>query len=64
MSSLSRFKIYILFSQNRCIEVKSIWTALKKKDSIFLKQEAAKKLGYKYEIYVYDQKGNRVEHHK
>jgi len=51
-------------SQNRCIEVKSVWTALKKNDSIFLKQNAAKELGYTYEIWVYGPKGNRVEHHK
>jgi hypothetical protein len=50
--------------QNRCIEVKSTWTAGKSKDCIFLKQEAAKKLGYTYEIWVYDQKGNKIELHK
>ena len=48
-------------SQNRCIEVKSTWTAEKKKDNIFLKQEAGKKLGYLYEIWVYNNKGNIVE---
>ena len=48
-------------SQNRCIEIKSTWTAKKKQDSVYLKQNAAKELGYKYEIWVYDKKGNRVE---
>jgi len=48
-------------SQNRCIEVKSTWTAEKKKDFIFLKQNAAKELGHMYEIWVYDRKGNIVE---
>jgi len=48
-------------SENKCIEVKSTWTVQKKKDNIFLKQNAAKELGYKYEIWVYDSKGNRVE---
>ena len=48
-------------SQNRCIEVKSTWTAEKKKDNIFLKQEAGKKLGYEYEIWVYNSKGEKVE---
>jgi hypothetical protein len=48
-------------SQNRCIEIKSTWTAQKKQDSIYLKQNAAKELGYKYEIWVYDAKGNRVK---
>ena len=48
-------------SQNRCIEVKSTWTAQKKKDCIFLKQEAGKELGYNYEIWVYNGKGEKVE---
>ena len=48
-------------SENKCIEVKSTWTAKKKKDNIFLKQNAGKELGYKYEIWVYDCKGNKVE---
>jgi hypothetical protein len=47
-------------SQNKCIEVKSTWTAGKKKDCVFLKQNAAKELGYNYEIWVYDGKGNIV----
>ena len=50
-------KFIYLPNVNKCIEVKSTWTAEKKKDNIFLKQEAAKKLGYNYEIYVYDKKG-------
>ena len=28
---------------------------------IYLKQKAAKELGYLYEIWVYDNKGNKVE---
>jgi len=47
-------------SKKLCIEVKSTWTADKKKDNIFLKQDAAKKLGYKYQIWVYDGKGKKV----
>jgi hypothetical protein len=50
-------------SQNKCIEVKSTWTEEKKKDCIFLKQNAAKKIGYDYEIWVYDKKGNRLITH-
>ena len=50
--------------QNRCIEVKSTWTAEKGKDCIFLKQEAAKNLGYNYEIWVYNAKGEKIEVHK
>jgi len=48
-------------SQNKCVEVKSTWTIKKTKANIFEKQEAGKKLGYEYEIWVYDTKGNRVE---
>jgi hypothetical protein len=44
-------------SQNRCIEVKSTWTIEKIKENIFLKQQAAKELGYNYEIWVYNNKG-------
>ena len=55
--------IFIL-SQKRCIEIKSTWTAEKKKDCIFLKQQAGKELGYEYEIWVYNGKGEKVECHK
>jgi len=48
-------------SENLCIEVKSTWTIEKKKDNIFLKQLAAKELGYNYEIWVYNSKGVKVE---
>ncbi len=47
--------------ENKCIEVKSTWTAEKKKDNIFLKQDAGKKLGYEYEIWVYDGNGKKVK---
>jgi len=47
-------------SQNKCIEVKSTWTLGKGEDSIFLKQIAGKQLGYNYEIWVYNQKGEKV----
>jgi hypothetical protein len=48
-------------SKNKCIEVKSTWTIKHKNSNIFEKQKAAKELGYKYEIWVYDNKGNKVE---
>ena len=51
-------------SQNRCIEVKSTWTAQKKKDNIFLKQDAAKELGYNYELWIYNAKKKLTECHK
>lgn len=48
-------------SQNLCIEVKSTWTIKSKKSNIYLKQKAIKEAGYNYEIWVYDNKGNKVE---
>jgi hypothetical protein len=51
-------------SKNLCIEVKSTWTFQKKFDNIFLKQNAGKELGYNYEIWVYNTKGERVGCHK
>jgi len=47
--------------QNKCIEVKSTWTIKDKKGNVFEKQTAAKELGYKYEIWVYDNNGNKIE---
>jgi hypothetical protein len=55
--------IYIK-SLNMCIEVKSTWTITKKREQIFLKMEKAKELGYKYEIWVYDYKGTKIECYK
>jgi len=43
-------------SQNRCIEVKSIWTAKLHKDIICLKHQATKDAGYLCEIWIYDKK--------
>jgi hypothetical protein len=48
-------------TENLCIEVKSTWTFKKKQDNIFLKQNAAKELGYNYEIWIYDEFGNCLE---
>ena len=48
-------------SQNRCIEAKSTWTAAKKKDCIYLKQQALKNAGYLCEIWIYDSNGEIVE---
>lgn len=45
-------------SQNKFIEVKSTWTF--QKPDVLMKQCAAKELGYKYEIWVYDKKGNKT----
>jgi hypothetical protein len=58
------FVDFFIPSQNRCIEVKSTWTAKINHTAVFLKQDAAKKLGYKYEIWIYNSKGELVEFHK
>jgi len=46
-------------SQNRCIEVKSSWTV--KKENVFIKQNAGKELGFIYEIWVYNEKGDIIQ---
>ena len=51
--------IYIK-SQNRCIEVKSTWTN-QEKNNVLEKQQSAINLGYKYEIWIFDGKGNKLE---
>ena len=50
--------IYIK-SLNKCIEVKSTWTYNVNKDKVIEKQLTGKKLGYLYEIWIYDKKGNK-----
>jgi hypothetical protein len=47
--------------QNLCVEVKSTYTLGAKKDQVLIKHEAVKALGYLCEIWVYDNKGNRLE---
>ena len=47
-------------SQNFCIEVKSTWTFSRKNEDILAKQKAGKELGYKYEIWIFDSKGNII----
>ncbi len=61
INKLHRYYVDIfILSQNRCIEVKSTWTAEKKKDSIFLKQNAVRDAGYVCEIWVYDGKKKKT----
>ncbi len=48
-------------SQNRCIEVKSTWTAEKNKEKVYLKQNASTELGYVYDLWIYNKKGERIE---
>jgi hypothetical protein len=51
-------------SQNRCIEIKSVWTFKLQEYVVFPKQEAAKQLGYNYEIWVYNSKKEKVNIYK
>jgi len=60
----THFVDFFIPSQNKCIECKSTFTLGIKKDNIFLKQKAGKALGYEYEIWVYNSKGEKVECYK
>ena len=53
--------IYIK-SQNRCIEIKSTWTN-QEINNVFEKQKAAKELNLKYEFWIYDKNGYKLETH-
>lgn len=48
-------------SKNLCIEIKSEYTVSVNTDIILLKQLHAKELGYNYEIWIYDRKGEIKE---
>ena len=54
------FVDFFIKSQNRCIEVKSTWTN-QSKNNVLEKQQAAINLGYKYDIWIFDEKGNRLQ---
>jgi hypothetical protein len=47
-------------SQNRCIEVKCLYTYERDKTKNLLKEQATKQLGYNFEFWIYDKKGNRI----
>jgi len=48
-------------SQNKCIEIKSLWTLNIQKDNVLLKQKFAKEQGYEYEIWVFNSKGEKIQ---
>lgn len=52
-----------LKSQNKSIEVKSVWTFSQNQDLIFRKHNAVKEAGYGSEIWVFNNKGIIVEFH-
>jgi hypothetical protein len=47
-------------SENKIIEVKSTWTYKCKQDNIQEKANATNLAGYNYEIWIYDDKGNKT----
>ena len=52
----------LIKSQKRCIEVKSTWTARpSNKEIIYLKHQSLKDIGFKCEIWIYDEKGEIIE---
>lgn len=51
---------FYIKSQHRCIEVKSTWTN-QAKNCVFEKQKAAKDLGLRYEVWIFDGKGTILE---
>jgi len=51
---------FYIRSQNRCVEVKSNFTN-QEKNNVFEKQKAAKDLGLKYEIWIFNKSGELLE---
>jgi len=51
---------FYIKSQNRCIEVKSTFTN-QEKNNVFEKQKAAKDLGLKYEIWIFNKEGDLLD---
>ena len=60
--NIHRYFVDILIqSQKLCIEVKSTWTLDKNREIVDFKKKALEDLGYKCEIWVYNEKGVRIE---
>jgi hypothetical protein len=51
---------FYIKSQNRCVEVKSTFTN-QEKNNVFEKQKAAKDLGLKYEIWIFNKSGELLD---
>ena len=51
---------FYIKSQNRCVEVKSTFTN-QEKNNVFEKQKAAKDLGLKYEIWIFNKSGDLLD---
>lgn len=55
------FPDFFIKSENKIIEVKSLWTLTLKRGNVQEKAEATVKTGYKYEIWVYNDKKIKVD---
>ena len=47
-------------TQNRCIEIKGEWFYIRDKHILKLKKQEAENLGYKYELWVYNKKKEKI----
>lgn len=47
-------------TENRCIEVKGEWFYKRDKNILKLKKQEAEKLGYKYDLWVYNKKKEKI----
>lgn len=47
-------------TQNRCIEVKGEWFYIRDKHKLKLKKQEAENLGYKYELWIYNRKKEKI----
>ena len=55
------FPDFFIKSENKIIEVKSLWTLTLKRGNVKEKADATVKAGYKYEIWVYNDKKVKVK---
>ena len=55
------FPDFFIKSENKIIEVKSVWTIGLPRGNVEVKAQATLKAGYKYEIWVYNEKKVKVE---
>ena len=58
--SCVHFVDFFIVSQNRMIEIKSNWTFELHRETVFVKQQAAKAQGFQYDIWVFDKTGKLV----
>jgi hypothetical protein len=50
-------------TQNRCIEVKGEWFYIRDKHILALKKQEAENLGYKYELWVYNRRKEKIDYY-